>query len=81
MYHPHDLFFRDAPSLDLLTRDAPLAAKSYNAEAHTLEVVVSSGAGVERRDAKGVYIERIAIARIGAGSSARRCSMRITTQT
>jgi hypothetical protein len=61
MYHPHNLVFRDAPSLDLLTRDAPLAAQSYNAEARTLEVTVSSGADVERRDAKGVYFERIAI--------------------
>lgn len=44
---------------DLLTRDMPLAATSWNAKARTFEVVVSSGAGVERRDARGPYVERI----------------------
>lgn len=44
---------------DLLTRRAPLAASSWNAEERTFEVVFSTGASVERMDARGAYIERL----------------------
>lgn len=47
---------------ELITRRAPLSATSWDAEARTLEVVFSTGAGVERQDAAGAYIERLSLA-------------------
>ena len=44
---------------EILTREAALGAQSWNPEQRTFEVVVSSGAGVERRDGRGPYIEQI----------------------
>ena len=44
---------------DILLRDAPLAARSWNATERTFEVVFSTGAGVERVDHRGAYIERL----------------------
>ncbi|WAC26269.1 prohead protease/major capsid protein fusion protein [Ancylobacter sp. SL191] len=44
---------------DLLTRRAPLAASSWNAEERTFEVIFSTGASVERMDARGAYGERL----------------------
>jgi hypothetical protein len=46
----------------LITRRAPLAATSWNPEERTFEVVFSTGAPVERQDARGVYIERLDLA-------------------
>lgn len=42
-------------------RRAPLAAASWNPEERTLEVVFSTGAAVERADARGSYIERLSL--------------------
>ena len=44
---------------EIITRRAPLAATSWNAEARTLEVIFSTGADVERFDARGAYVERL----------------------
>jgi HK97 family phage prohead protease len=43
------------------TRRAPatVAPKSYDAEKRTFEAVISTGAPVKRKDAQGVYIERL----------------------
>ena len=46
-------------TLPLITRRAPLAATSWNPEERTLEVVFSSGAPVERFDARGAFVERL----------------------
>ncbi|BAQ44252.1 prohead protease/major capsid protein fusion protein [Methylobacterium aquaticum] len=45
----------------LLTRAAPLAATSWDPTARTLEVVFSTGATVERADARGPYNERLSL--------------------
>lgn len=47
--------------VEIVTRRAPLAASSWNAEERTLEVVFSTGAGVERHDLSGAYIERLSL--------------------
>lgn len=49
-------------TLPLITRRAPLAATSWNPEERTLEVVFSSGAPVERFDARGAFVERLDLA-------------------
>jgi len=46
---------------ELITRRAPLAASSWNPEERTLEAVFSTGAPVERADAKGAYVERLSL--------------------
>ncbi len=46
---------------ELITRRAPLAASSWNPEERTLEVVFSTGAPVERADARGAYVERLSL--------------------
>lgn len=50
----------NAPA-ELVTRRAPLAAQSWNPDERTLEVTFSSGAEVERYDARGAYVERLAL--------------------
>ena len=45
----------------LLTRRTPLGASSWNAETLTFDVVLSSGAAVERWDARGVYDEMLSL--------------------
>lgn len=50
----------NAPA-EIITRRAPLAATSWNADARTLEVTFSTGAGVERFDARGAYVERLSL--------------------
>ena len=48
------------PTLDQLTlRRADFAPSTWNAETREIEAVVSTGADVIRRDAKGPYIERL----------------------
>ncbi|MFK8251966.1 prohead protease/major capsid protein fusion protein [Ancylobacter sp. sgz301288] len=47
------------PEPELLVRRAPLSASSWKPEERTLEVVFSTGAGVERLDARGAYVERL----------------------
>lgn len=42
-----------------LTRDATFAPSTWNAEAGTIEAVISTFADVVRRDAKGAYLERL----------------------
>lgn len=55
----HRIFTRDEDGANVFSRAATLGAQSWNPEERTFEVVASSGAGVERRDARGAYIERI----------------------
>lgn len=50
----------NAPA-EIITRRAPLAATSWNAEARTLEVTFSTGADVERFDARGAFVERLSL--------------------
>ncbi|MCA0319825.1 MAG: Mu-like prophage major head subunit gpT family protein [Proteobacteria bacterium] len=45
----------------VITRRAPVAATTWNAEARTFQVVFSTGAGVERRDARGAYVEILSL--------------------
>ncbi len=45
----------DAP--DLLTREAPIRASSWNAERRTFELVLSAGSSVERYDNAGAFDE------------------------
>ncbi len=54
----HRIFTRDAADAGIFTRDVTLSPSSWNAEARTFSVVVSSGADVARQDARGAYIER-----------------------
>lgn len=46
-------------TLELETRRATFAPESYNSETRTIEAVISTGADVERRDARGAFIERL----------------------
>lgn len=46
---------------ELLTRAADLAPASADAQARTVEVVWSTGAGVRRRDMGGEYVERLSL--------------------
>jgi phage major head subunit gpT-like protein/phage head maturation protease len=48
---------RNAPSPDLLTREAPIRASSWNAERRTFELVLSAGSSVERYDNAGAFDE------------------------
>ncbi len=48
------------PTLDaLLTRAADTRPATWNADARTIEAVISTGAAVQRRDARGPYSERL----------------------
>lgn len=42
---------------ETLTRAAPAAVTSWNADDWTFDVILSTGAGVERQDARGTFIE------------------------
>lgn len=44
---------------DILHRAAPLTPASFNAEAMTVEAVISTFSDVQRRDSRGDYIERL----------------------
>jgi Caudovirus prohead serine protease len=55
------IFTREAADHTVFTRDVALTPQSWKAEQRTFSVVVSTGADVERRDHKGVYIERPSI--------------------
>lgn len=46
-----------APSDDLITRRAPLAASTYDQDAGTVEAVIAAGAGVPRYDERGRFME------------------------
>lgn len=48
----------------ILTRRAPLAPTSADSTTRTVRATISTGAGVERRDIRGPYIERLDIAAI-----------------
>ncbi|MET4684884.1 prohead protease/major capsid protein fusion protein [Brevundimonas faecalis] len=56
------------PTLELEVRRASFAPSTWNAEARTVEAVISTGADVERRDAKGPYIERLDLSGIDPAS-------------
>ena len=45
--------------LYLLSRSASFAPSTWNAEARTVEAVISTGADVQRVDARGPYVERL----------------------
>jgi len=44
---------------DMMTRRATLTAASFDAEAMTVEAVISTFSDVNRRDNRGVYVERL----------------------
>lgn len=48
-------------TIETFERRAPLAASSWNAEERTFEVVFSTGAPVERIDARGAFLERLSL--------------------
>ena len=48
-------------NVDLITRRSPLAPASWDAEAWTFELVLSTGAPVERHDSRGAYQELLAV--------------------
>lgn len=56
------------PTLELEVRRASFAPSTWNAEARTVEAVISTGADVDRRDAKGPYIERLDLSGIDPAS-------------
>ena len=45
--------------LEMLTRRAEISPQTYDAEAQTVEAVISTFADVSRRDARGAYVERL----------------------
>ena len=51
-------------TLELETRRAPFAASSFDPEARTIEAIISTGADVARRDARGPFVERLDISGI-----------------
>lgn len=51
----------NAPAAILIERRAPVTANSWNADDRTLEVIFSTGAAVERYDARGVYLEMLSL--------------------
>jgi hypothetical protein len=57
---------------DLITRRAPLAHSTFNREARTVEAILSAGSDVERRDARGSYIERLSLAGVTVRDGANR---------
>ena len=54
----HRLFTR-ADTAELLLRDATFGARSWNETERTFEVTFAAGAGVERMDPRGAYVERL----------------------
>ena len=61
-----EAFTRDNNEV-LLERRAPIATSSWNADARTLEVVFSTGAGVQRMDMRGAFTETLALAGFSGG--------------
>lgn len=61
-----DTLERDAPTTDmpLITRRAPVRANSYDEATRTVEAIISTGAAVRRRDARGTFLESLSIAGI-----------------
>lgn len=51
----------NAPANVIMERRAPFTASSWNADERTLEVVFSTGASVERYDARGAYLETLSL--------------------
>ena len=56
------------PTLELELRRAPFAPSTWNNDARTVEAVISTGADVLRRDAKGPFIERLDLSGIDPGT-------------
>lgn len=54
--------------LNLETRSAPFAPSTWNAEARTVEAVISTGADVQRIDVRGPYIERLDLSGVDPAS-------------
>lgn len=54
--------------LHLETRSAPFAPSTWNAEARTVEAVISTGADVQRIDVRGPYIERLDLSGVDPAS-------------
>jgi hypothetical protein len=57
---------------ELITRRAPLAHSTFNRETRTVEAILSAGSDVERRDARGSYIERLSLAGVTVRDGADR---------
>lgn len=51
----------NAPANPIITRRAPIGASTWNPETRTFEVVFSTGAPVERYDARGLYSEVLSL--------------------
>jgi len=47
--------------MEILTRKAPIAPATWDAEARTFDAVISTGAEVQREDLDGPYVERLAL--------------------
>jgi HK97 family phage prohead protease len=47
---------------EIIHRSATLAPSTFNRQARTVDAVLSTGAGVQRRDARGTYMERLSTA-------------------
>lgn len=56
------------PTLELEIRRAPFAPATWNAEARTVEAVISTGADVQRRDSRGPFTERLDLSQIDSAS-------------
>ncbi len=59
MNRHHRNFFTRADTAELLMREATFGARSWNEAERTFEVVFAAGAGVERMDPRGAYVERL----------------------
>lgn len=53
---------------ELVRRSAAFTPTTWNAETRTVDAVISTGADVERRDARGAYIERLDITGVDPAS-------------
>lgn len=56
------------PTLELEIRRAPFAPATWNAEARTVEAVISTGADVQRRDSRGPFTERLDLSQVDPAS-------------
>jgi phage head maturation protease len=57
---------------DLITRRAPLQRGTFNREARTVDAILSAGSDVQRRDARGPYLERLNLSSVTVRDGADR---------
>lgn len=58
--------------MDLIVRRATLAASTFNRQAGTVDAILSGGADVNRRDARGPFIERLDLGGLSIRNGADR---------